>query len=333
MTAMPKRPKNLSGALVALEEMRKKTGSTSTTVDDVAESLAAQKQSGTNSNLSTHQNKEEIARINPNKIIRWKYKDRPENELGDITHLAEEFKTIGQQQPCVVRPLVKNQEKYELIIGERRWKAAIQANVDLFVIIRNQSDNEAALSQIAENDDREDISDYAKGMSYNELINDGIITQKDLIDKLGKSKQYVSRLLSFSKISFEIIDAIGDMSKVSAKTAETIKQLSNKGQSYIDAIIELAPSISKGSIGHSKLTQKVNLKINNIQKNHAEKNKKVLSSDGRHVFTWRQDNNLLPSIHFPKGIIDLIRSDEIDIDHLTQRFKEVLEDELLKLKK
>ena len=332
MSMTTKRPKNLSGALVALEEMRKKTGASKETVDDVAGKIA-QKDLVTSQVTINADKQDIIARINPNKVFRWKYKDRPDNELGDIAHLAEEFKKIGQQQPCVVRPILNNKDNYELIIGERRWKAAVKANMDLLVIIRTQTDNEAALSQIAENDDREDISDYAKGTSYSKLIDDGVISQKDLIEKLGKSKQYVSSLLSFSKIPHAIISAIDDMSKVSAKTAEAIKQLSNKGQSYIDAIIELAPAISKGSIGHSKLTQKVDLKTNNIQKNHAEQNKKVLSPDGRHIFTWRQDNNLLPSIHFPKGIIDLITSNEINIDQLTQRFKEVLEDELLKLKK
>ena len=229
MTMNAKRPKNLSGALVALEEIRRKTGASKETVDDAAEKIARNRRP--NSQLSGNtDNLDVMTRINPEQVTRWQYKDRPENELGNIAHLAEEFIKIGQQQPCVVRPISGKKERYELIIGERRWKAAMRANIDLLVIIRNQSDTEAALSQIAENDDREDISDYAKGTSYGKLIADGVITQKDLIEKLGKTKQYISSLLSFNKIPQSIIDSIGDMSKISAKTAEAIKQLSKKGQ-------------------------------------------------------------------------------------------------------
>ena len=63
-----------------------------------------------------------IIQLPTSKIINWKYNDRPESELGNISELADNIKQIGQQQPCIVRELIAGQ-KYELIAGERRWRA------------------------------------------------------------------------------------------------------------------------------------------------------------------------------------------------------------------
>lgn len=276
---------------------------------------------------------EEVSLIDPNDITNWVYHDRPENELGDIKSLADEFISIGQQQPCIVRPTeIGSKYKYELIIGERRWRAAIEAKIKLKVIIKELNDSESALSQAAENDNRKDLSDYAKGISYAKLIDDNIITQKDLTEKLGRSRQYVSALLSYSKIPNEIISAIGDMSKVSCRTAETIKRLSLKGEQYCDAIILKAKSIRSGSVGHAKLTEFVDnyLKSNNTES--TTPNKKMKTKNGRHIFTWRKDNNNLASIHFPKDISTLISSNTIDSNLLNEKIMEIIDNELGKIK-
>lgn len=209
----------------------------------------------------------------------------------------------------------------------------------LKTIVTEYDDNTAALAQAAENDNRVDLSDYAKGMSFSKLIAQEIIKQKDLVEKLGKSKQYVSALLSFSKIPPNIIEAIGDMSKVSARTAEKIKQLADKGEAYFQAIISYSQKISDGSLGHNKLDQVIKSSLKDKEKAGQNyrillmKDKKVLSADGRHIFTWRKDNNHLPSIHFPKSIVNLLNSNELSLDDLTSKFGQVIENELEKMKK
>lgn len=237
-----------------------------------------------------------ILSISTSKIDRWKYKDRPDNEIGDIDSLANEFSTLGQQQPCVVRK--KPNGRYELLIGERRWHAAKKAQTKLKVICVELSDSDAALAQIAENDSRKDLSDYAKGISLSKLINSGVIQQKDLTNKLGKTKQYISALLSFSKIPPEIVDAISDMSKVSAKTAERIKQLSSKGEPYINGIIHLADKIREGKVGSKKLSEMLDKRIN---KESTDTEKFYIK--GKHVGTMRLDNNSSPSYHIPKALL------------------------------
>lgn len=270
--------------------------------------------------------------INPNQIRNWEFHDRPEKELGDLQALADDFIKIGQQQPCIVRPIHSASKiKYELIIGERRWRAAKLAGVQLKVIIDNHmSDEKAALAQVAENDNRIDLSDYAKGMSFYKLITEKIIKQKDLIESLGRSQQYVSALLSFSKIPKEIIDSVSNWSLVSARTSETIVRLSKKGVGHVDAIIKLSDRIKSGKLGANSLEKNV-MSLINTPPTTAYANRKILSSDGRHMFTWRMDNNKLPSIHFPKQINELFLSEKINIEDFTGDILKVLKNRVKQL--
>ncbi|WP_150466093.1 ParB/RepB/Spo0J family partition protein [Francisella sp. SYW-2] len=275
-----------------------------------------------------------VTLVDPDDICNWEYHDRPENELGDIKSLSDEFLKIGQQQPCIVRPskIGETRYKYELIIGERRWHAARLAKIKLKVIIKEIDDNDAALAQAAENDNRKDLSDYAKGMSYSKLIDAGVIKQADLLEKLGRSKQYVSALLSYSKIPEEILLAIGDFTKVSSRTAETIKRLSLKGDNYIKAILKKVEQIKDGTIGHSKLTEFVQKQVSDKYESNKSNAKKIISANGRHLFTIRNDNNNLSSMHFPKDISALLQSKTIDPELLNKHIMEFLENELQNIK-
>lgn len=272
-----------------------------------------------------------IYEIDPHIIHRWSGKDRPENELGDIEDLAKGFKQIGQQVPCIVRPHKELEGEYELIVGECRWHAAKLAKLKLKAIIQDIDDRMAALIQAVENEKRNDLSEFAKGMSYAKKIESGILKQKDLIEILGISKQQVSRLLSFSKIPSSLFNAIEDFRKVSARTAEELSRLSAKGENYIEALIKLAPRIKTGKFGGNRIVKEVN-KIVNPPNTRIKSNQKVFDKDGRHLFTWRLDNNSAPSIHFPKDIIQLLNNEDIDFDHITQEFKQCLAKKLSDLK-
>ena len=277
------------------------------------------------------QNNDKVVSVDPNKIKNWEYHDRPESELGDIDSLAEEFKNMGQQIPCIVRTIPKNEKfQYELIAGERRWRAALKASIPLKVLIRNLTNNEAALVQISENSNRSELSDYAKGMSYAKLINNNILTQSDLVEKLKISKQQVSRLLSFSRIPTEITGALKDMSKISARTAEEIKQIAAKGDKYKEAIIKYASQIQEGNIGKTTLNTLVNKHVNNVI--NTPQSEKVYSYNGRHLYTWRNDNNAIPSIHFPRNVSTLILKGKLNKDKLTDSIKQLLEDLLMNVK-
>jgi len=251
----------------------------------------------------THSN---LKYIKPHKICNWKYKDRSPVDRGDIETLAKSLKENGQAQPCVVRPLLNNEQyDYELVIGERRHLAATSVGIDLLVMIENLSDTEAAIKQIIENQDRKDLSEYSIGMSYAKLIENNIITTKDLEERLNQTKLQINRLLSFSKVPKEIWDAIEDPSNISARTATELRALCNKGPEYINAIILLAKKISSGKIGSTNLPKEVEQIIKGASENTSSA-VEIKSNNGRHLFTWRRDSNNQISISFPKDIRDIM---------------------------
>ena len=232
-----------------------------------------------------------ILLLNPYEIINWKYHDRPTSELGDIDSLANEFKKIGQIVPCIVRPVLNNSDtniKYELIAGERRWRASKKAEVKLKVIVSNLSDKEAALVQSSENSKRKDLSDYAKFLSYSDLIKNNILSQSDLANKLLFSKNKISRILSFKNIPFDVKKLLIDMSKISARTSSAIVQICAKGEAHKNAVIDLTDKIMKGKIGHEKLAILVSKKVNGnttIQKNQ-------IFADKDLIFTIKDKNKI-----------------------------------------
>jgi ParB family chromosome partitioning protein len=300
---------------------------------------ADRKANSVNDYLQTHSNVDNatslegenvIIDMDVNEIIRWEHKDRPENELYDIDGLAETFKKVGQQQPCTVRKSKKQSNKYELIIGERRWRAAKQAGVKLKVIIKDIDDRQASLIEAIENESREDISEYAKGMSYANKIDKGILTQKDLIKELKLSKQQVSRLLSFKKIPSTLFEAIEDFRLVSARTSEELCRLSAKSDKHLEALISMAPKIRTGKFGEKRIIKELN-NILSHEKQTIQGNKKIRDNNGRHLFTWRLDNNAVPSIHFPQDIIKLINDGAINFGQLSDEFKECLSRKLSEL--
>ncbi len=283
------------------------------TLTDIEKANAVQKNSASQSNHNTQQRHttyhadESFSIVDPNEIKNWDYHDRPSAELGDIQALAEELKTIGQQQPCIIRPYNGSGNfKYEVIAGQRRWLAAKQAKIKLKVLIKNLSDHDAALCQAGENSQRKDLSDFAKGLNYYHLIEQNILTRSELQAKLQLSKSSIRNLLSYARIDQNIINSIGDMSKISPATAYEISRLQSKGPDYFKILVSLSPKLRTGKIGHTKLEENIKKKLNSNGLINEQKAQTITANDGRHIFTWRNDTNGNKSITFPKDIRNVI---------------------------
>lgn len=255
-----------------------------------------------------------LIEIDPKDIHKWEFKDRPENELGDLDELAKSIKTVGQLQPGIVRLSKDSSFKYELIIGERRWKACIIAGLLFQAKLTALNNSEASIAQAIENKDREKLSDYARGMNYTKQIIAGNLKQSDLTEKLGVSRQNISRLLSYREIPTPLIEAIEDMTKVSPRTAEEIKLLCKKDSAAINILISVADKIRNG-IGHTTVRKYYEKR----KSSHTDpiSNLKVFSKEGRHLYTWRKDGNGNLSISFPKDIRSILEIKNIENDLIT----------------
>ena len=111
-----------------------------------------------------------------------------------LEELAASIKEIGILQPPVVRKISDNQ--YELIMGERRYRAAKLAGlVNIPVIIRQTSDNELLREALVENIHRSNLSSLEEAAAYNQMLSDFGFTHDELAERLGKSRPVISNTL------------------------------------------------------------------------------------------------------------------------------------------
>lgn len=227
----------------------------------------------------------QVVEADPKKCIRWKLADRSGFEFGDIYALAGDIKKNGQIEPVLIRPYQGKEEgiSYEVIAGSRRWRACLEANLPLKALLQEFSDEEAAIAQIKENQ-QVSICDYSKGIYYSKLIKEKTMTIAKLAECVGCSKAKIENFLSFERVPTEVWAAVGNLSRVSSRTAATIHALAQKGELYVEGLIEVAEDIRKGT-GCKLIEKKVIEAVNGPQKG-LDYQEKITLSTGQTIATW-----------------------------------------------
>jgi ParB family chromosome partitioning protein len=238
----------------------------------------------------------QVIEVDPKNCVRWKFADRSGFEFGDIYTLSQDILKNGQIEPAILRKSTDPQYKYEVIAGSRRWRACLDSGIPLKGIVQELSDEQAAVAQIKENQQLS-ICDYSKGIYYAKLIKEKKMTTEKLAESIGCSRPKLQNFLDFEKVPQAIWDAVGNLSRVSSRTASTIYALSQKGKNYISALIDLAEEIRKG-IGSRTLEQKV-LEAINGKDNIIEFQEKILLPSGKVVAHWTKSGiQFAKDIHF-----------------------------------
>ncbi len=120
-----------------------------------------------------------------------------------LNELAESLKSVGLLQPLVVRPLDK--DRYELIAGERRWRAAQLAGLENVPVVIRAAENEQLLQlALIENLQREDIHILEAAEAYQILISEGGLTQDEVAQLVGKSRPAIANALRLLKLPDKI---------------------------------------------------------------------------------------------------------------------------------
>ena len=150
--------------------------------------------------------KKEIVRIKLNKIIPNKNQPRLDFYDDSIKGLAESIKQNGLLQPVTVR---KNGDKYELIAGERRYRASLLNGAsDIEAIIMESSDEESANLALIENLQREDLNAIEQAMAMRRIMSSEGLTQNELAKRLGYRQSTVANKLRLLKLPEYIKQAI-----------------------------------------------------------------------------------------------------------------------------
>ncbi|TRC95312.1 ParB/RepB/Spo0J family partition protein [Mesorhizobium sp. WSM4303] len=148
----------------------------------------------------------------------------PRRHFGDadLTDLAQSIREHGVVQPVVARPSPTQAGRYEIIAGERRWRAAQRAGLtEIPIIVRDVNDRTALELAIIENVQRTDLNPVEEALGYQQLIDDHGYTQADLGNVIGKSRSHVANTLRLLKLPDVIRDMLVD-GALSAGHARTL---------------------------------------------------------------------------------------------------------------
>lgn len=144
---------------------------------------------------STSQDKDgDLKNIPIDLIQRGKYQPRTDMHEKALEELAASIRNQGVMQPIVVRPI--SSEKYEIIAGERRWRASQIAGLDTIPAIIKPVGDEAAIAMaLIENIQRENLNPIEEAMALKRLQDEFELTQQEVADAVGKSRATVTNLI------------------------------------------------------------------------------------------------------------------------------------------
>lgn len=256
---------------------------------------------------------EKVEKVEPDQIANWEYRDRHDFELGNIDDLAESIELKGQAQPIILvkssdifKASEKNNCRYIVIAGYRRWLACKSRNITVDSIVRNMTFDQAIACLVSENE-KEKVSDYSKGMFYSKVLKKEGLTKRALHERLGIKKGVFDNYISFSEVPSEIWEAVGDLSQVSARTSSTIKSLCQKGVEYKSALISIANKIAEG-IGEKKIVALVNSELSkNVTNNEFKSSTRVAFSEFIYM-EHKKDHIKLGLKNISDDNVDLLKS-------------------------
>jgi ParB family transcriptional regulator, chromosome partitioning protein len=157
---------------------------------------------------------DELARLPLDLLQRGRYQPRLDMRPESLAELAESIRAQGVVQPIVVRPIGETDERgvqrYEIIAGERRWRAAQLAGLrDIPAVVRRVPDEAAIAMALIENIQREDLNPLEEASALQRLISEFGLTHQQAAEAVGRSRAAVSNLLRLLELPEEICERLG----------------------------------------------------------------------------------------------------------------------------
>ena len=185
---------------------------------------------------------DELTQLPLDLLQRGKYQPRVDMRQETLEDLASSIKAQGVIQPIVVRPLDQQANgespRYEIIAGERRWRAAQIAGLEQIpAIIRRIPDEAAIAVALIENIQRENLNALEEARALDRLINEFQLTHQQCADAIGRSRTSVTNLLRLLEAAPEVCDMVANHS-LEMGHARALLGLSNKRkQAEVGAIV------------------------------------------------------------------------------------------------
>ena len=145
----------------------------------------------------------ELIHIAIDLVQRGKYQPRTDMHEVALEELANSIRMQGVLQPIVIRPI--SSEKYEIIAGERRWRASQMVGLDTIpAIIKPVNDQSAIAMSLIENIQRENLNPIEEAMALKRLQDEFELTQQEVADAVGKSRATVTNLIRLIGLSIDV---------------------------------------------------------------------------------------------------------------------------------
>jgi len=181
-----------------------------------------------------------IRDINISEIQANRHQPRRKFDDEKISELAASITEHGVLQPIILRSIPKG---YEIVAGERRWRAAVKAGLrNIPAVVKELTDAEVMAIALIENLQREDLNSIEEATAYRRLMNEFGLTQEDLSKKLGKSRSLIANTVRLLNLDKEIQNLITD-DKITAGHARALLAIEDT-----DERMKLAGAISEGNI-------------------------------------------------------------------------------------
>lgn len=157
-----------------------------------------------NANPGGDSSQDQLLRELPIELIqRGKYQPRRDMDPQALEELADSIKAQGVMQPIVVRPI--GEDKYEIIAGERRWRATQLAGLERIpAVIRDVPDEAAIAMALIENIQREDLNPIEEAIALQRLQQEFELTQQQVADAVGKSRVTITNLLRLMSLPDDV---------------------------------------------------------------------------------------------------------------------------------
>ncbi|MDE0753616.1 MAG: ParB/RepB/Spo0J family partition protein [Woeseiaceae bacterium] len=167
-------------------------------------------------------------------LERGQYQPRVDMRQDSLEELAKSINAQGVVQPIVVRPVGRggNSQHYEIIAGERRWRAAQLAGLqEIPAIVRDVPDDAAIAMALIENIQREDLNPLEESRALDRLIREFDLTHAEAADAVGRSRASVSNLLRLQELSDKVKPLL-EARQIEMGHARALLAITNTTQQY-----------------------------------------------------------------------------------------------------
>ncbi|OFO59553.1 stage 0 sporulation protein J [Peptoniphilus sp. HMSC075B08] len=184
----------------------------------------------------------------------------------DLKDLAASIEKYGIIQPLLLK---KKEDKYEIIAGERRFRAAKLASLEKVpAIVKDITDHESSRIAIIENIQRKDLNPVEEAMSYRHLLDSQDFTQKELAEEIGKSRQYIGNTIRLLNLDPRVLKLLEE-EKISVSHGKKLLSIKDGDKQYKEAMRIIKDSLpvnnNKKSVKKPRVQEKEDIFLEDMR--------------------------------------------------------------------